>query len=121
MRYLVMTDVPPEEVLDRAKRFFAEHTRLRVSEETPDHLSLAGELGTARIRAYVDENWQFAQLAWLKVPAVHATGRFARLGPTNSVYHARHSSTSQVSRSAFPVEVCRPIMPFCSWQSSGRA
>ncbi len=50
MRYLVMTDVPPEEVLDRAKRFFAEHTRLRVSEETPDHLSLAGELGTARIR-----------------------------------------------------------------------
>lgn len=50
MRYLVMTDVPPEEVLDRAKRFFAEHTRLRVSEETPDHLSLRGELGTARIR-----------------------------------------------------------------------
>ena len=50
MRYLVMTDVPPEEVLERAKRFFAENTGMRVSEEASDQLSFAGDLGTARIR-----------------------------------------------------------------------
>ena len=50
MRYLVMTDTPPEEVLERAKRFYAEHTRMEVEEETDDSLALAGEIGRARLR-----------------------------------------------------------------------
>lgn len=50
MRYLVMTDTPPEEVLERAKRFYAEHTRMEVEEETGDSVSFTGEIGTARLR-----------------------------------------------------------------------
>lgn len=50
MRYLVMTHVPPEEVVERAKRFFAEHTSMEVSRETPDSVAFAGEIGTASLR-----------------------------------------------------------------------
>lgn len=48
MRYITITDVPPEEVLERAKTFFAEHSRLRVQEETPASVTFAGEIGLAR-------------------------------------------------------------------------
>lgn len=50
MRYVTITEVPPEEVLERAKRFFAEHSRLRVQEETADSVTFAGEIGLARFR-----------------------------------------------------------------------
>ena len=50
MRYHVMTEVPPEEVLERALRFFAEHTRLEAEEDGPDALRFSGEIGTAKIR-----------------------------------------------------------------------
>ncbi len=50
MRYLVMTDTSPEEVLERAKRFYAEHTRMEVEEETGDSLSFRGEIGRAVLR-----------------------------------------------------------------------
>lgn len=50
MRYITITHVPPEDVLERAKRFFAEHSRLRVSEETPASVTFTGELGLARFR-----------------------------------------------------------------------
>lgn len=50
MRYLVMTEISPEEVLERAKAFFAEHTRLRVAEETPDSVTFTGEIGMTRLR-----------------------------------------------------------------------
>ena len=50
MRYLVMTDVPPEEVLQRARDFYAEHTRLRITADSGDSLTLQGEIGVARIR-----------------------------------------------------------------------
>lgn len=50
MRYLTMTPVPPGEVLERAKRFFAEHTRMTPVEETRDSVTFQGEIGTARLR-----------------------------------------------------------------------
>jgi len=48
MRYVTMTEVSPEQVLDRAKRFFAEHSGLEVREETDRSLTLAGPIGLAR-------------------------------------------------------------------------
>ena len=48
MRYVTLTDVPPEEVLERAKRFFEEHSRLEVRDETASTLTFAGEIGLAR-------------------------------------------------------------------------
>lgn len=50
MRYLALTDTPPEEVLQRAKRFFAEHTRMQVERESEDSVSFAGEIGRATLR-----------------------------------------------------------------------
>lgn len=50
MRYLVMTEVSPEQVLERAKAFFARHSRMRVTEESEDAVSFAGDIGTATFR-----------------------------------------------------------------------
>lgn len=50
MRYLTMTETSPEAVLERAKEFFARHSRLRVSEETEDSVTFRGEIGMARFR-----------------------------------------------------------------------
>ncbi|MFW6084751.1 MAG: hypothetical protein ACODAA_06010 [Gemmatimonadota bacterium] len=50
MRYLTMTEVPPEEVIERAKRFFAEHASLSVREPEAGALVLRGEDGSASIR-----------------------------------------------------------------------
>ncbi len=50
MRYLVMTDVPPDEVLKRARSFFAEHSRVEALAEAPDRIRFTGEIGTAEIR-----------------------------------------------------------------------
>lgn len=49
MRYLVITEIPPEEVLQRAREFFAEHSRLAVEEPEADLLRFTGELGSADI------------------------------------------------------------------------
>jgi len=50
MRYLVMTEVPPEEVIERAKRFFAEHAHLGVREPEPGAVTFDGEIGRAELR-----------------------------------------------------------------------
>ena len=50
MRYVVMTHVPPEEVLQRAKDYFSEHTRLQVAAESPDSVRFEGGIGVASIR-----------------------------------------------------------------------
>ena len=50
MRYVTITDVSPEDVLSRAKRFFEEHSTLTVREENADSITLAGEIGRARFR-----------------------------------------------------------------------
>lgn len=50
MRYLVMTEVSPEEVIERARRFFAEHASLAVRERDDDMLTLHAEDGSATIR-----------------------------------------------------------------------
>lgn len=49
MRYVTITDISPEDVLERARRFFGEHSRLRVREETADSITFAGEIGLARL------------------------------------------------------------------------
>lgn len=50
MRYVVMTHVPPEEVVRRAKEFFSTHTRLRVADEKDGSVRFEGDIGTAVIR-----------------------------------------------------------------------
>ncbi len=50
MRYLVMTDLPPEEVIERAKSFFAEHTRLQIAEEAPGRIRFSGQIGSTSLR-----------------------------------------------------------------------
>lgn len=50
MRYLVMTHLPPEQVLERARQFFEEHTRLTVTERTGDAIRFSGRIGTATVR-----------------------------------------------------------------------
>lgn len=50
MQYLAMTELPPEEVIERAKRFFADHARLGVREPEPGMITFDGEIGTAEIR-----------------------------------------------------------------------
>ena len=50
MRYIAITDVAPQEVLQRAKDFFGTHTRLEVGEETADSVTFRGKIGTAKIR-----------------------------------------------------------------------
>jgi hypothetical protein len=50
MRYLVMTYVSPEDVIRRAREFFAAHTRLEVADETADTVRFEGDIGTAAIR-----------------------------------------------------------------------
>lgn len=50
MRYHSRTEIPPEEVLERAKAFFAEHTRMEPEEETEDTITFRGEIGESTIR-----------------------------------------------------------------------
>jgi len=48
MRYVTITDVSPEDVLDRVKRFFQAHSRLRIQDETESTVTFTGEIGLAR-------------------------------------------------------------------------
>lgn len=50
MRYITITDVSPEDVLIRAKRFFEEHTTMRVDREDTDSITFVGQIGLARFR-----------------------------------------------------------------------
>jgi len=50
MRYITITDVLPEDVIERAKSFFGQHSRLQVRDETPTSVTFAGEIGLARFR-----------------------------------------------------------------------
>jgi hypothetical protein len=50
MRYLVMTHVSPEDVLQRAKDFFATHTLLEIADESAASIRFSGDIGVAAIR-----------------------------------------------------------------------
>ena len=50
MRYLVMTHVSPEDVLRRARDFFAANTLLEIADESADSIRFAGRIGVAAIR-----------------------------------------------------------------------
>lgn len=50
MRYLVMTHVSPEDVIRRAREFYAAHTFLDVAEESADSIRFEGNIGIATIR-----------------------------------------------------------------------
>lgn len=45
-----MTHIPPEDVLRRAKEFYAANTRLEIAEESSDSVTFQGIIGTAQIR-----------------------------------------------------------------------
>ena len=49
MRYHVMTEVSPEDVLQRAREFYTEHARVEVDSAGPDGVRIFGEIGTADI------------------------------------------------------------------------
>ena len=50
MQYHVMTEVSPEEVIERAKRFFAAQAHLGVREPEAGTIIFDGELGAAEFR-----------------------------------------------------------------------
>lgn len=50
MRYLVMTDVSPEDVIRRAREFFSAHTLLAVADESAEAIRFEGDIGVAAIR-----------------------------------------------------------------------
>ncbi len=50
MRYHVMTDVSPEEVLQRAEAFYTDHARVEVEQAGPGAIRVSGDIGTADIR-----------------------------------------------------------------------
>ncbi len=50
MRYATTTDASPEEVLEQARRFFGEHSRLWVSDLSDSSVTFSGEIGMARFR-----------------------------------------------------------------------
>lgn len=50
MRYLVMTHVSPEDVLERAREFYTAHTLLQIDDESADMIRFKGDLGVAAIR-----------------------------------------------------------------------
>jgi hypothetical protein len=50
MRYVTMTAIAPEEVLARARHFFARNTQLELVEEQEDELVFQGEIGRAVLR-----------------------------------------------------------------------
>ena len=50
MRYLVMTHVSPEDVLERAREFYAAHTLLQIDNESADMIRFKGDIGVAAIR-----------------------------------------------------------------------
>ncbi len=50
MRYVTMTRMPPTEVLDRARRFFARNTSMELVVDEPEHLVFEGEIGRAELR-----------------------------------------------------------------------
>ena len=50
MRYHVMTEVSPEDVIERAKLFFATNSSLDVGEPDAGTIAFTGDLGSATIR-----------------------------------------------------------------------
>lgn len=50
MRYHLMTEVSPEDVLKRAREFYTEHARIEVEPAGPDGIRIFGDIGTADIR-----------------------------------------------------------------------
>lgn len=50
MKYLVMTHLAPEDVVSRAKRFFADHARVGVREPEAGTISFSGDIGSVTIR-----------------------------------------------------------------------
>ena len=50
MRYVTMTEMRPEEVLERARHFFAENTLMKLAEDKDGTLVFRGEIGTALLR-----------------------------------------------------------------------
>lgn len=50
MRYVTMTEILPEEVLERARHFFAQNTLMQLAEDEGGTLLFKGEIGTAVLR-----------------------------------------------------------------------
>lgn len=50
MRYLVMTHVSPDDVIRRAREYFAGNTLLEVADESDDMIRFEGDIGIAAIR-----------------------------------------------------------------------
>lgn len=51
MKYELLTDLAPEEVIRQAEEYFREHTRMEVDERDDDRLELSGAIGIAKIKA----------------------------------------------------------------------
>ncbi len=54
MKYEVLTDLAPEDVISRAESYYREHTGLEVQARSEDRLELSGAIGVAKISAERD-------------------------------------------------------------------
>jgi hypothetical protein len=52
MRFELVTDVSPEEVIRRAEEYYREHTGLEVSERGDNRIEYSGVIGKAKIAAH---------------------------------------------------------------------
>lgn len=50
MRYHARTEMSPEDVLQRARDFFDEHTKMELADEGEDSLAFRGRIGEAKVR-----------------------------------------------------------------------
>lgn len=52
MRFQVSTHLAPEEVIERAEKFYREKTGLELKERADDRLAYSGAIGAAKIAAH---------------------------------------------------------------------
>ncbi len=52
MKFELVTDLAPEEVIRRAEEYYREHTGLEVEARTDDTIEYAGVIGRAKIAAH---------------------------------------------------------------------
>ena len=54
MKFELLTDLSPEEVIRQADEYYKEHTGLNVDARADDRLELSGRIGSAKLSAHRD-------------------------------------------------------------------
>lgn len=62
MNFKLMTDLSPEEVIQRAEAYYREHTGLEVRERADNRLEYTGAIGDAIVSAYREHGHTTVQI-----------------------------------------------------------